>query len=73
MFYYVSHFENEVTTQNAIKNFYYTPIADRLRTVSWSNNNYPSGVDKPVCGRPAFPLSEKAYSIKKAHIGTEVY
>ena len=29
---------------NAIKNFDYTTIADRLRTVSWSNNSHPIGV-----------------------------
>ena len=30
--------KNEVTTKNATKNFDYTTIADRLRTVSWSIN-----------------------------------
>ena len=34
---------------NATKNFDYTPIADRLRTVSMSNNSYPTGVVTPVC------------------------
>ena len=30
------------------QNFDYTTIADRLRTVSWSNNSHPTGVIKPV-------------------------
>ena len=35
--------------KNATKNFDYTTIADRLRTVSWSNSNVnPTGVVKPV-------------------------
>ena len=35
--------------KNAIKNLEYTTIADRLRTVSWSNNIHPTGVVKPIC------------------------
>ena len=31
-------------TKNAIKNFDYTTITDRLRTVSWSNNSRPTFV-----------------------------
>ena len=27
--------------KNATKSFYYTTIADRLRTVSWSNSSHP--------------------------------
>ena len=30
-------------TNNATKKFDYTAIADRLRTVSWSNYNHPTG------------------------------
>ena len=45
---------------NAIKNFDYITIADRLRTVSWSNNSHPTGVVKPVYGYPTFPLTAKA-------------
>ena len=41
--------------KNATKNFDYTTILDRLRTVSWSNNSYPTGVVKPVYGIPTFP------------------
>ena len=32
--------------KNATKNFDYTTIADRLRTVSWSNSCHPTGVVK---------------------------
>ena len=41
--------------KNATKNFDYTTISDRLRTVSWSNDSYPTGVVKPVYGIPTFP------------------
>ena len=34
--------------KNATENFDYTAIADRLLTVSWSNNSHPTGVVKPV-------------------------
>ena len=30
--------------KNATQNFDYTTIADRLRTVSWSNSSHPTGV-----------------------------
>ena len=43
--------------KNATKNFDYTTIADRLRTVSWSNSSHPTGVVKPVYKRLTFPLS----------------
>ena len=46
--------------KHATKNFDYTTIADRLRTVSWSNNSHPTGVVKPVNGIPTFPLTAKA-------------
>ena len=38
--------ENSKTNEqhkNATKNFDYTTIADRLRTVSWSDNSHPTG------------------------------
>ena len=31
-------------TNNATKKFDYTAVADRLRTVSWSNYSHPTGV-----------------------------
>ena len=31
-------------SDNATKEFDYTTIADRLRTVSWSNDSHPTGV-----------------------------
>ena len=33
--------------KNATKNFDYTMIVDRLRTVSWSNSSHPTSVVKP--------------------------
>ena len=46
--------------KNATKNFDYTTIADRLRTVSWGNDSHPTGVVKPVYGIRTFPLTAKA-------------
>ena len=46
--------------KDATKNLDYTTIADRLRTVSWSNNSHPTGVVKPVNERSTFPLTAKA-------------
>ena len=41
-------------TKYANKNFDYTTIVNRLRTVSWSNYSHPTGVIKPVYGYPTF-------------------
>ena len=41
------------------QNFDYTTIADRLRTVSWSNRSHPTGVVKPDKERSTFPLTAK--------------
>ena len=46
--------------ENATKNFDYTTIAYRLRTVTWGNDSHPTGVVKPVYGIPTFPLTAKA-------------
>ena len=46
--------------KNATKTFNYTIIADRLRTVSWSNSSHPTGVVKPVYERSNFPLTATA-------------
>ena len=43
--------------KNATKNFDYTTIADRLRTVQLSNSSYPTGVVKPVYVGTTFPLT----------------
>ena len=43
--------------KDATKNFEYPTIADRLRTVSWSNNSHPTGVVKPFYERSVFPTS----------------
>ena len=47
--------------KNATKNFDYTTIADRLRTVSWSNSSHQTGVVKPVY--------ERSTLIKKINVG----
>ena len=46
-------------TNNATKKFDYTAVADRLRTVSWSNYGYPTGVVNLVTGL-AFPHTATA-------------
>ena len=46
--------------KNATKNFDDTTIADRLRTVNWSDNSHPTGVVKPVYERSTFPLTATA-------------
>ena len=45
--------------KNATKNFDYITIADRLRTVSWSNGSHPIGLIKPVYGIPTLPVTAK--------------
>ena len=47
-------------TKNATKSFDYTTIADRLGTVSWSNNSHPTGVVKPVHERSTFSQTATA-------------
>ena len=46
-------------TNNTTKKFDKTAIADRLRTVSWSNYSHPSGEVNLVYG-PIFPLPATA-------------
>ena len=53
--------------KNATKNFDYTTIVDRLRTVSWSTDSHTTGVVKPVYRIPTFPLTAKTV-IKMKHI-----
>ena len=38
---------------NATKKFDYTAVADRLRTVSWSNYSHPTGVVNRFTGLPS--------------------
>ena len=45
---------------NETKNFDYTTIADRLRTVNWSNSSYYTCVVKPVYERSTFPQTATA-------------
>ena len=46
-------------TKSATKTFY-TAIADRLKTVSWSNNSHPTGVVKPLYEHSITLLTTKA-------------
>ena len=46
--------------KHATKNLDYTTIADRLRTVSWSNSSHPTGVVKPVYELSIVPLTATA-------------
>ena len=46
--------------KNATQNFGYMAIADRLRTISWSNSSHPTGVIKLVYKRSTFPLTATA-------------
>ena len=58
--------KSNVTTQKTQKKIFdYTTIADRLRTVSWSNDSHPTGVVKSVYGIPTFPLTTKAVQSKR--------
>ena len=52
-------FNNQLTTQKVTKNFDYTTIADRLRTVSWSNNSNQTGVAKPGLKGTNLPTQHK--------------
>ena len=47
-------------TKTPPKTSIYTTIADRLRTVSCSNDSHPTGAVKPVYGIPTFPLTANA-------------
>ena len=55
--------ENQKSTsqhKNTNKNFDYTTIADRRRTVSWSNDSRPTDVVKSVYEGSTFPLTATA-------------
>ena len=45
--------------KNNSKNLNYTTIANRFRTVSWSNDSHLTGVVKQVYIIPTFPLTAK--------------
>ena len=52
--------KNKWEYKNATQNFDYSTIANRLKTVSWSNYSHPTDVVEPVNGLPTFPLTTKA-------------
>ena len=51
--------QKKLQHKNTTKNFEYTTIADRLRTVSRSNNSHATGVVKPLYERSTFPSNCK--------------
>ena len=51
-------------TNNATKKIDYTAVADRLRTVSWSNYGHPTGVVNLVHG-PNLPTNHNSRVIKR--------
>ena len=54
-------------TNNATKKFDYTAVADRLKTVSWSNYSNPTGVFNLVYG-PNLPTPRNSHVIKRTHV-----
>ena len=52
---------------NATKKFDYTAVADRLRTVSWSNYSHPTGVVNLVYG-PNLPTPRNSRVIKRKRL-----
>ena len=54
-------------TNNATKKLDYTVVADRLRTVSWSNYGHPTGVVNLVYG-PNLPTPCNSCVIKRTHV-----
>ena len=60
--------KGKVTTQTTPqKKFDYTAVADRLRTVIWSNYGYPIGVVDMVYG-PSLPTPRNSREIKRTHV-----
>ena len=45
--------QNDININNVTKKFDYTAVADRLRTVSWSNYCHPTGVVNRFTGPPS--------------------
>ena len=73
--YYKSPYTNRKKKHKQLDNtktppatFDYTTSADRLRTVSWSNDRYPTGVVKPINGIPTFPLTAKLCNQKDTNL-----
>ena len=53
---------------NATKKFDYTAVADRLRTVSWSNYGHPTGVVNLVYGPNIPTLPQRPCNQKDTHL-----
>ena len=59
--------KGKVTTQTTPQKIDYTAVADRLRTVSWSNYGHPTGVVNPVYG-PNLPTPRNSRVIKRTRV-----
>ena len=60
--------ENSKTNRqhkNATKNFDDTTIANRLRTISWSNNSHPTDMVKPGLKGTNLPIHRNSSAIKR--------
>ena len=57
----------EDNTNNATKKFDYRVVADKLRTVSWSNYGHPTGVVNLVYGLN-LPTRRNSRLIKRTHV-----
>ena len=51
--------------KSAIKNFDYTMVADRLRTVSWSNSSHSTGMVEPGLRALNLPTHRKSSVINR--------
>ena len=54
--------------KNATKDFDYATIADRLRTVSWSNNSHPACVVKPGLRALNLPTNRNSRVMKRPNM-----
>ena len=63
---YQQKIQQPIDRTKTTKNFDYTMIADKLRTISWSNNSHPTGVVKPVYERSTLPVAATAV-LSKGH------
>ena len=58
-------------TNQATKKFDYTAVADRPKTVIWSNYDHPTGVVKLGDG-PNLPTPRRSHIIKRKHVKRSV-
>ena len=66
-------FNNQLTTQKRHQNNDYTTIADRLMTVSWSNNSRSTGVVKSGLNGTNLPTYRKRSVINRTWHGRNIF